>query len=115
MAKIIHIHYMAPTFFVCRRENQKYLIPGWIPVAMDTTIDDVEWMNPYNTPKDFSSKTPKGKEWNFESAPTPGQFYTVQVVDGVVSCSCPGSWRSKDKQCKHIKAVKAELSEKTVQ
>lgn len=113
MAKIIHIHYMAPTFYFCRQAQQRYLIPGWIPVSNDTTIYDVEWMNPYQKSSD-KTKTLPGKEWNFESSSSPGQYYTVRVVNDSVTCSCPGSWRSKDKQCKHIKAVKKELGVSTV-
>jgi hypothetical protein len=109
MAKIIHIHYMSPTFFIDRQTNQKYLIPGWIPVSMDTTMEDVEWINPYSKPKDLSSKTSKGKEWNFESTSSPGQYYTVRIVNNEPVCNCPGAWRSKDKQCKHMKLVRKEL------
>jgi hypothetical protein len=109
MAKIIHVHYMSPTFFVCRTENQKYLLPGWIPVTMDTTIEDVEWMNPYITTTNVSEKTSKETEWNFESSSSPGQYYTVRIVNNEPVCDCPGAWRSKDKQCKHMKLVRKEL------
>lgn len=108
MAKIIHIHYMAPTFYKSQLNGQRYLLPGWIPVSEDATMADVEWINPYTVKKDTVRKS--SKEWYFESSSTPGQFYTVRIVNEQLTCSCPGSWRSKDKQCKHIKSVKAELS-----
>lgn len=109
MTKVIHIHYMAPTFYVSRLDNQRYLIPGWIPVSEDTVIEDVLWINPYEKKSNKKIEI-QGKEWNFESSSSPGQYYTVRVVNDSVTCTCPGSWRSKDRQCKHIKSVKKELS-----
>lgn len=41
--KYKHYHpYIAPHFFI--QNGQKYLIPGWIPVPMDTVYNDVEWI-----------------------------------------------------------------------
>lgn len=108
MSKVILIHYIPPTFFTSPLNGQKYLLPGWIPVSKETSLEDVNWINPYIKKKD--SKKINLNEWNFESASTPGQFYTVRFVNEKLTCNCPGMWSSKDKKCKHIKKVAQEIS-----
>lgn len=41
--KYQHDHYISPHLFVLN--DQKYIIPGWVPVPMETTYDDIEWTN----------------------------------------------------------------------
>lgn len=94
--KLVHLF---PPSFVTFGE-QKYLIPGWIPVDPDTTFSDVEHINPYAAIK---SET-------FEIEGSRGANYTVTVTKSNgknrVTCTCPGSkFRGN---CKHIKSIKEQ-------
>ena len=106
MKKIIHRHYLPPMFHVSN--GQKFLCPSWQPVPMETTLNDVEWINPYNKSVK-KMKAPVGKEWMFPSSSQKGVVYTVRIVNEQITCSCPGAWSAKNKECKHMKSVKAEI------
>ena len=80
-------------------DGKKYLTPDWIEVHPDTTLADII----YNAPKPEKEKP---TEWLFESSSDPSQFYKVRFNGIRYNCSCPGSWRAKDRECKHIKQVK---------
>jgi hypothetical protein len=45
----------------------------------------------------------------FESSSGDG-FYQVIENMGKLKCNCPGTWRAKDRRCKHIKEVEQELN-----
>ena len=109
MKKFIHKHYLSPMLFVSN--GQKFLCPSWQPVPMETTLNDIEWINPYTTPI-TKVKAPVGKEWTFPSSSQKGVSHTVRIVNGQVTCSCPGAWRSKTKECKHMVSVKIEIAKK---
>lgn len=109
--KFIHNHYLPPMLIVCQTDGQKYLCPSWQKVPMETSISDIEWINPYRNVSQ-NCKLPVGKEWIFSSVSRPGIVYTVQIINKQLICSCPGSYRSRTKECKHIKAVKSEIANK---
>jgi hypothetical protein len=44
--------------------------------------------------------------FKFESKSDPGSFYTVTKKGDKYKCTCPGSFRAKDRECKHIKQIK---------
>jgi hypothetical protein len=37
---------LPPTFFISNIDQRKYIIPAWIEVEQDTTLDQVEWVKP---------------------------------------------------------------------
>ena len=68
--------------------------------------DDIEVIES-NKPKVVVEKPQKPK-WMFESSSGDG-FYQVIENMGKLKCNCPGTWRAKDRRCKHIKEVEIEL------
>lgn len=83
-------------------DGKTYLMPIWKEVIKGTTVDDIEWIKP-------KIKKTEVEIFNFESA-TSGSLYTTKKFtkpDGEIkySCNCPGVWRSKDRECKHIKSL----------
>ena len=87
--------------------KNKYMIyPAGIPCIPETTLDDIEVIES-NKPKVVVEKPQKPK-WMFESSSGDG-FYQVIENMGKLKCNCPGTWRAKDKRCKHIKEVEIEL------
>ena len=82
-------------------DGKKYLTPDWVEVVPETTLEDIVHIPLVKV------EIPKEKnEWMFESSSSPGQFYKVRQIDATYKCSCPGSWRAKDRECKHIKSIK---------
>jgi hypothetical protein len=83
-------------------KGKKYITPGWVPCHPNTELNDIKWI-----PK--ISKQEKIKEidtWKFKSSSGDGEYVTKK--NGFkFSCNCPGVWRAKDRECKHIKEVKS--------
>ena len=92
---------MLPPSLFTDNDGQKWIVPTWQKVLPETTLSDIKWVKP-QLPK---PKQQKG-EWLFESKSDPGHFYKVTQVGVTYKCNCPGVWRAKDRQCKHIKEVK---------
>jgi hypothetical protein len=82
-------------------KGKKYITPNWIPCHPNTELNDIIWIKKV-------SKQEKIKEidtWRFKSSDGKGEYVTKK--NGFkYSCSCPGVWRAKDRECKHIKEVK---------
>ena len=104
--KYKHEHHMPPGLLISN--GKKYIVPTWVEVLAETTLADIEWIKP--VPKDIIKPNDevKSNTWKFESKSEPGAFYTVTQKGDKFKCSCPGSWRSKDKEkgCKHVQEVK---------
>jgi desulfoferrodoxin (superoxide reductase-like protein) len=83
-------------------KNTKYITSGWIPCHPNTELSDIKWI-----PK--ISKQEQIKEidiWKFKSSSGGGEYVTKK--NGFkYTCNCPGVWRAKDRECKHIKEVKS--------
>jgi hypothetical protein len=79
------------------------MVPAWIEVLPETTINDIEWIKPEIKKSVIEKQEPQ--TWKFESKSDPGSFYVVRQVGITFKCNCPGVWRSKDRKCKHIKEV----------
>lgn len=83
--------------------GKKYITPGWIPCHPNTELSDIKWI-----PK--ISKQEQVKEidtWRFKSSSGDGEYVTKR--NGFkYTCNCPGVWRAKDRECKHIKEVKSK-------
>ena len=71
---------------IAKFPDKTYVVPGWIVVPANTTLDDVEWVGP-------KIEVPKYKVHKVKN-------YTIQVFDtGKVTCDCPGfTFRKK---CRH--------------
>ena len=67
-----------------------YMIPDWVEVLHETTVNDIKAFEEEGRgrPKKVAM-TSEPKEWKFESKSDPGSFYEVkQVSDYKVSCTC---------------------------
>ena len=79
-----------------------YIVPGWIKVDPSTKLSDINWE------KEEIKIEPKKDEWKFKSSSS-NEIYTVQKTGFKFKCNCKGYWRSKDRECKHIKEIKKGL------
>ena len=88
--------------------GKKYIVPTWQEVLPETTLNDIEWINP----KIKKEKKSKSKTWKFESSSS-DLIYTVKQVDSdALRCNCPGFYRAKDRNlgCKHVQKVRESLT-----
>jgi hypothetical protein len=80
----------------------RYIVPGWVPCHPKTELSDIKWIQKI-------SKQEQVKEidtWKFKSSSGDGEYVTKR--NGFkYTCNCPGVWRAKDRECKHIKEVKS--------
>jgi hypothetical protein len=88
-------------------EGKYMIMPASIPCIPETTLDDIEVIED-KKPKVVIEK-PQKQQWMFESSSGDG-FYQVTENMGKLKCNCPGTWRAKDRRCKHIKEVEQELN-----
>lgn len=88
-----------PTLFISSISGLKYIVPMWLEVPLETTLDDVEWNRP--TPKNTEQKSIKVGEYVIQFNPIKKHYV----------CNCQGFFRVKDKSvgCKHIQAHKLGL------
>jgi hypothetical protein len=75
-------------------KDKRYIVPGWIEITADTTIDDIEWIRPVYEEKPKPIKEDKYNT-RFDSK-------TNKYI-----CGCQGFWRAKG-NCKHVKLLKGE-------
>jgi hypothetical protein len=87
-----------PTLFVSN--GKKYIVPTWQEVDMQTEVSDINWVKPV-----VKQVKPEVDTWKFKSSSSDSE-YIVRKTGNVYKCNCPGYWRSKDRECKHIKEVK---------
>jgi len=78
------------------------LYPSNIKVHPKTTMDDIEVIR---VEKKIKKQEPS--IYKFESSSS-GSIYTVREVAGKFKCNCPGSYRAKDRKCKHIKELESK-------
>lgn len=43
MKKYKHKSHLPPALFTSALDGKKYIVPTWIEVEQDTTLDDIEW------------------------------------------------------------------------
>ena len=91
--------YLIPTLYV-NLKGEKIMMPDGIKVHPKTTLDDIKM----NRPKPKKRKEPIIETHISSSS---GAEYTTRYFpdSGKIYCSCPGSWRAKDRRCKHIKEM----------
>ena len=88
--------YISPHLFI--NNGQKYIVPGWIPVPMETEYKDIEWVKP------VSNQVKEENTWSFKSDSNPNITYHVRKSGTQYKCTCPGFFRGGGK-CKHTKQV----------
>jgi hypothetical protein len=93
------------------RNGKKYMIPDWVEVLPETTINDIKaFEEETRGRKKGSKKIDNPNEWRFESKSDPGSYYVVrQVSDYKVTCTCSGQYRAKSRKCRHMLEVMEEL------
>lgn len=96
--------WMPPTFI--NIGGKKYLMPKWVEVHSQAQLSDVIWEKPK-----LEVKQPEMVVREFTSKSNPDITYEARKVTlptGKItfSCNCPGVWRSKTRECKHIKELK---------
>ena len=80
--------------------GQKYVMPLWMKVPMDTTLDDIDWSRPI---VEEEVVTVVKEEFVTGSK---GDEYLVKIFsDGKGTCECWGHRRHK-KDCKHIRSLR---------
>ena len=94
-----------PPAFVNIRDK-KYLVPEWVEVHPKAQLSDVMWKRPERKVQKTDVITKK-----FTSKSNPDITYTskkTMLPTGKVqySCNCPGVWRAKSRECKHMKEMK---------
>ena len=94
-------------FGIIKTSSGTYVVPGWYPVAYDTTRNQIKFEKAVNVfKKETQPESPK-KEWQVNGSKA-GVTYTVSDTNGSWNCTCPSkSFHRGD--CKHIKAKKVEL------
>ena len=107
--KYVYEHSLIPPHLFVDQDGQKYITPTWQKVVPKTTLNDIKWVKPNLAKPKPIKPTPQKNEWLFESSSNAGHFYKVTQVGVTYRCNCPGGWRAKDRQCKHIKEVKANV------
>lgn len=96
---------MSPSLFKSTN-GITYLMPGWIEVDANTTLKDIKWSKPILVEKVKNEII----SHEFNSSSSNKSYITKEYKnsDGTTkySCNCPGAFRAKDKECKHIKSLK---------
>ena len=93
-----HHAYMNPQFQI--KDGEKLIIPGDIKVHPETTFNDINWIKPKKKKRsdpiiEINTSSSSDIEYTTKYYPDSGKYH----------CTCPGVWRSKDRRCKHIKAM----------
>jgi hypothetical protein len=89
---------------LCVIKDQKYIMPTWTPVLMETQLSDIDWIKPK---KKKSSKKPPIVETNKSSSSSKIYTTTFYPDSEKYYCDCPGTWRTGG-NCKHIKKMRNE-------
>ena len=105
--KYKHEHYLPPILFTATN-GKKYIAPTMVEVIPETTLYDIEWIQPKLTGEVKQAKI-EPNIYRFESKSEPGSFYTVTQKGDKLKCDCPGFFRCRDKNigCKHCQEVRS--------
>lgn len=88
---------------IARVNGKTVILPSWIECHPLTTLKDINWTPPQPVQD-------KVKE-TFESKSGLGEYKTsYNPNNNTYKCNCFGFYRAKDRQCKHIKALKEKMS-----
>jgi hypothetical protein len=93
---------------IARFFDKTVIMPAGIECDPETTLDDIIVIETDIEPKKIEPTLNKEKTWEFKSSSSDG-LYVVKENMGKLKCNCPGTWRARDRRCKHIKEVEKEL------
>ena len=99
-------HDMLPTMIV-KLGDRTLIYPSKIECHPKTTLDDIieiQTKEQIKVEKKVVVEKPQVKSWRFESSSGGGEYFVTETSKGL-KCSCPGSWRAKDRRCRHIREV----------
>jgi hypothetical protein len=88
--------------------DKSVIYPAQIECHPKTTLKDIRIIETNILPPP-TPKIEEPKQWKFKSSSSDGIYVVKQTPKGI-KCDCPGSWRSKDKKCKHIREVEILLN-----
>ena len=84
--------------------GDKFILPSMEKVHPKTTLNDIINVKP---------KVKKRAEPIIETSISSSGDVTYETKyypdSGNIYCSCPGTWRAKDRRCKHIKAMELKV------
>jgi hypothetical protein len=86
--------------------NKTYILPNWIEIFPDTTMDDIIWIRPSEVKKPEPKLTVSA--WKPEMGENKYNTHFNEQSNKFF-CGCPGYWRAKG-ECKHVKALKESQS-----
>ena len=96
--------YLCPALYT-DRNGDKILLPTMQKVHPKATLDDVKLIRPKK-----QKRTEPVIETHVSSSSSDITYTTKYYPDSDnYYCTCPGVWRSKDRKCKHIKALEAKI------
>ena len=100
-----HHSHISPQMQV--RKGERFIMPGNIKVHIETTFNDIVWIQPQ--PK---KRTEPIVKINVSSS-NGSKYQTKYFPDsGNYQCNCMGYFRAKDRRCKHIKELEVEVNKK---
>ena len=95
--------YLSPALHTDDNGN-KFMLPTFQKVHPETTLEDIKLIRP---------KLEKRTEPIIETSISSSGDVTYETKyypdSGNIYCSCPGTWRAKDRRCKHIKAMESKV------
>ena len=95
--------YLSPALHTDDNGN-KFMLPTFQKVHPETTLEDIKLIRP---------KVKKRTEPIIETSISSSGDVTYETKyypdSGNIYCSCPGTWRAKDRRCKHIKAMESKV------
>jgi hypothetical protein len=78
-----------------------YIVPGWIEVPLETTLENIYWIREKIEPVE-------AEVFTFVSSSMPGMKYKTTKIGTRITCTCQGYFRSGG-NCKHVKEVRAKV------
>jgi hypothetical protein len=103
------IESLVPPRIYKANDGKSYILPNWIQVFPDTTMDDVIWIKPQSKIGESMFKAATTIAiWKPEMGENKYNTHFNEQANKFF-CSCPGFWRTKG-ECKHVKALKESQS-----
>jgi len=102
MYRYEYSHPSLPPSLFTSINGKKFIIPTWQEVLPETTLNDINWIKPK------TNTIVEKNVFKFKSKSDPNIEYIVRQIGDKFKCNCPGSWRAKNKECKHIQELKSK-------
>ena len=95
--------YLSPALWT-NSKGEKMILPTYQVVHPKTTLEDIKVIRPKK-----QKRTEPIIETNISSSGDVTYETKYYPDSGNYYCSCPGTWRAKDRRCKHIKAMESKV------